>query len=94
MDTVLQAPPQQFPARPRVNWRLVGFLALVSLPFAWFLYVFLNQTLSGGIKDYGDYKHVDLKALGNFPFDEVRGTENDLPQRFRELDGQRVMLEG
>ena len=101
MDTVLQAPPASsgVPApaperETRINLRLIAFLTIVSLPFVWFLGLFLYNTIRGPIQDYGDYKKVDLKALGNFAFDQNRGTIDDLPQKFRELDGQRVMLEG
>jgi len=37
---------------------------------------------------------VDLKALGNFPFDETNGTIKDVPPVYRDLDGKKVQLEG
>jgi hypothetical protein len=39
-------------------------------------------------------KEVDLKALGNFAFNDQVGTIADVPVRFRALDGQRVILRG
>lgn len=80
--------------RGRINARLIIFLAIVSFPFFWFAYVFVNQTLTGGIQHHGDFAEVDLKSLGNFPLDGNNGTLNDIPSRWRELDGKRVMLEG
>jgi len=81
-------------ARRRINFRLIIFLGIVSFPFLWFGYVFLNQTLTGGIEQHADYAKVDLKALGNFPLDGANGTMTDIPSRWRGLDGKRVVLEG
>lgn len=78
----------------RINFRMIIFaavvLALVGAP----VYIYLDSRLSGGIKNHGDYLEVDLKAMSNFPFDQINGTVNDIPQRFRDLDGKRVMVEG
>jgi hypothetical protein len=40
------------------------------------------------------YALVDLKALGNFIFDDTTGHSQDIPRRWRDLDGQRVELRG
>jgi hypothetical protein len=80
--------------RGAISFRLIIFLAIVSFPFCWFGYVILNQTLTGGIQRHGDYSEVDLKSLGNFPLDGSNGTVNDIPSRWRDLDGKRVLLEG
>ena len=82
--------------RPRlqINVRLMVFLALVATPFAYFLYLFLGPMLSGGIIQHADYAEVDLKALGNFPFDQSAGGLEDVPARWKALDGKRVMLKG
>src|SRR6059058_2076282 len=37
---------------------------------------------------------VDLKALGNFPFDQNNGSINDIPPAFRALEGKKVLLDG
>src|SRR5205085_12481001 len=42
----------------------------------------------------GGYLEVDIKALGNFQFDASIGALSDVPQRWRELDGKRVILTG
>ncbi len=77
-----------------INFRLVAFLAILSVPFFWVLYVFLDQAIHGGVNDHGSYATVDLKSMGNFPFDPVQGTYKDIPKRFMALDGRRVELEG
>lgn len=90
METAVKAP-----LRERINFRLVAFLAIPALLFGWFLYVFLDQTLTGGIADRGSYVEVkELKAMGNFAFDEKNGTVEDIPEKYRELDGKRVLLTG
>jgi len=40
------------------------------------------------------YARVDLKALGNFIFYDQTGRTQDIPRRWRDLDGQRVELHG
>ena len=77
-----------------INFRLIGFMAVVALPFAWFAYVYLNQTLTGGVHYGKDYAVVDLKSLGYFQFDQSNGTINDVPPKWRALDGKRVQLKG
>lgn len=89
METTIKAP-----LRERLNIRLFVFLALVSLPFIYFLYIFIDQTVSGGIKNHAGYAEVDLKSLGNFPFDDTHDTEAAIPAQFRELNGKKVLLEG
>lgn len=82
------------PLRQRVNFRLLAFLGLVSLPFLYFGYVFVDQAVTGGIRSHGNYSEVDLKSMGNFAFDDQRGGLSDIPAQFRQLDGQRVQLTG
>jgi len=82
------------PLSERINFRMIIFaavvLALVGAP----VYIYLDSRLSGGIKNHGDYLEVDLKAMSNFPFDQINGSITDIPKQFRELDGKRVMVEG
>src|SRR5690349_7064920 len=91
--------PASYPsaARPfsqRVNWRLVIFLGVIAAPFLYFFYVLVSQSVTGGITQRGDYAEVDLKALGNFTFDQANGTIGDVPERYRKLDGKKVELKG
>jgi hypothetical protein len=40
------------------------------------------------------YVEVNLKALGNFTFDDEKGRTEDIPRRWRDLDSRRVGLPG
>ena len=80
--------------RHRVNVRLVVFLAAIALPFIAIFYLWASEWASGGIHHHGNVIEVDLKAMGNFPFDDQNGRITDVPRRFRELDGKRVELKG
>ena len=91
---VSYSPPTPRPRGRGINYRLILFLAIVSLPFFWVLYAFVNEAVHGGVEDHGSYVKVDLKAMGNFPFDPITGTYKDLPKRFLALDGRLVELEG
>jgi len=82
------------PARSGLNVRVILFIALVSAPFVWMAYAGTRYLFNGGIEDKGEYKLVDLKALGNFNFDSANGTTQDVPVIFRKLDGQKVALDG
>ena len=94
MDATLDystARPATRPLGERVNLRLIGFLVLVSLPFLWCLWLILDQRM---IVDRGDYYEVDLKAMGNFPFNAETDTIDAVPPEVRELDGKKVMFQG
>lgn len=78
------------PQRSAVNWRLIVFLFALSLPFVGFGYLILRP----GIVRHGDWYEVDLKTLGNFPFDPAHDDVSAVPRQFRELDGKRVQLSG
>src|SRR5207249_4376754 len=59
------------------------------------VYVLVDAQISGGIKDAGGgYKQVDLKAMSLFTFDQDNGTIKDIPKKWRDLEGQKVILEG
>jgi hypothetical protein len=81
----------RLPLRERINVRLIVFLVLVTLPFLWCLWMILDQRT---IINRGDYYEVDLKAMGNFPFDAKRDTAEVIPAEVRELDGKKVVFEG
>jgi len=85
------APP---PTASRVTPRMVFFILVVLLLVGYPVYVFLESALTGGIRDRGGYKEVDLKAMSLFHFDQESGTIEDVPQKWRELDGQKVKVVG
>lgn len=77
-----------------LNPRMLVILLVVLLPVGWLVWTFARLTLSGGIEQAGQYKLVNLKEMGNFPFNDISGTPQDVPARFRQLDGQKVLFEG
>ena len=40
------------------------------------------------------YRDVDIAAVSSFPFDEYKGTLQDIPDSVRKLDGKRVRVDG
>ena len=89
MDTTLKAPLSE-----RINFRIIIFAGVLLFLLGWPIYTFVSETLTGGIHDRGSYKEVDLKAMGNFQFDETAGKRTDVPAKYLSLDGQKVMLQG
>lgn len=81
-------------SREKLNLRLIGLMAVICLPVAWMTYTFIKLNASSGIEQVGEYKRVDLKSMGNFPFDEVYDTEKAVPELYRKLDGQKLLLVG
>jgi hypothetical protein len=95
MANAIQTPAQKEP----LNWSFivrVGLLALVVLgALGAIVYTFVDAAVHQGIKDVGGgYKEVDLKAMSVFPFDQVNGTINDVPIKWRQMDGQKVICYG
>jgi len=73
---------------------MIFFILVVLLLVGYPVYVFLESALTGGIRDRGGYKEVDLKAMSLFHFDQQNGTLDDVPQKWRDLDGQKVKVVG
>ncbi len=78
----------------RLNWRIVVFVLLILGIPGWIAYSMVKLSLTSGIEQVGDHKWVDLKAMGNFPFDDSVGTEADVPAVYRKLDGAKVVFDG
>src|SRR3954463_15975145 len=102
MTTISQATTSSVPAtpsqplapapaeyRPRFNLRMWIFIIAISAPFVLIIGNAVLDSMTGGISDHGDYKEVDLKQLGNFTFNDMLGKPEDVPERYRKLDGQR-----
>jgi len=95
MSTVPNYITPDMPVARRVNFRMIAFAAIVLLLVGFPVYVYLDSAISGGIKDVGGgFKEVNLKAMSDFTFDQMNGTGEDIPQKWRELDGQKVVLYG
>jgi len=82
------------PLSQRINFRMIAVAAVVMFLVGYPVYLYVDASVTGGAKNVGGTWAVDLKALGNFPFDDVDGTVNDIPAKWRELDGKKVALEG
>ena len=83
------------PLRERINLRMIAFIAFIALLVGYPVYVMLDMQLTGGVKAAaGGYTEVDLKAMSTFTFDQANGTINDIPQKWRDLDGKKVILHG
>lgn len=83
------------PMTQRINVRMIVFAAIVLALVAFPVYWYLSVALTGGIRDAGNgYKEVDLMAMVSFPFDQKYGTIEDIPEKYRALDGQKVILTG
>jgi hypothetical protein len=82
------------PHEERINYRLIGLSAVVLFLIGYPVYQYVDAARNHGVKKVGDLNVVDLKALGNFPFDDKNGTIADVPPMYRELDSKKVVLEG
>lgn len=77
-----------------INIRMIVFAAvmvgLISAP----VYMYLDAVVHGGIKQTADGLEVDLKAMSLFPFDQTNGTIDDVPKKWRDLEGKKVVCYG
>jgi hypothetical protein len=89
MDTAVKIPLSE-----RINIRLIVFTAVMLGVIGYPIYLFVDEAVSGGIHDRGSYKEVNLQAMSTFSFDQINGTIDQIPQKWRSLDGQKVVLEG
>jgi hypothetical protein len=78
----------------RINWRILVFISVILLPIALIFLWWLNEFLSGGVHDYGAYKEVDLKAMSTFDMDQTNATMKDIPEKWRNLEGKKVLMQG
>ena len=73
---------------------MIAFAAVMLLLIGAPVYMYLDAVVHGGIKRTSDGIEVDLKAMSMFPFDQENGTMNDVPQKWRDLEGQKVVCYG
>jgi hypothetical protein len=76
------------------NWRTYALIATAIFLFGYPIFEYLDVLVTGGITQRGDLLMVDLKALSSFEMDQDAGTNEDIPLRYRQLDGKRVLLVG
>lgn len=78
----------------RLTWRAMAVVAAAIFVVAYPIYVYVDSTVTGGISHRGDLLVVNLQAMSNFEMDQDNGTTDDIPLRYRQLDGKRVLLTG
>ena len=88
------APPIRRPLAERLNLRVLTFVAVFGFLLGVPAYIYLDSVVTGGIKSRGDYFEIDLKAMSTFPFDQSNGRIEDVPRRWRDLDGKKVVMDG
>jgi len=76
------------------SWRTYALIATVLFLFGYPIYIYTDALITGGITRRGDLLVVDLKALSSFEMDQDTGTTDDIPVRYRQLDGKRVLMTG
>ena len=76
------------------NWRLLAFVGFFLVIFGSMGYMILSDKINNGIHVRKGVAEVNLKALGQFPFDDQNGKVTDVPRDFRALDGKKVALQG
>jgi hypothetical protein len=85
----------KIPLSERINIRVLIFILIVAAIPGYILYIMIDAQVTGGIKNAGGgYKFVDLKAMSSFELDQNSGVITDVPQKWRDLDGQKVILHG
>src|SRR5262245_31682171 len=79
----------------RINYRIIIFAAVIALLVGYPMYIFLDSELTHGVRDAGGGStNVDLKQLSTFAFNQDDGRLEDIPQRWRDLNGKSVILIG
>jgi hypothetical protein len=79
------------PFMQRINFRVLTFVVVIGGLLGYPLWHGAKALFVGPIQQVGEYKKVNLKALGNFPF---YGEWEEIPAMWRALDGEKVLLEG
>ncbi len=77
-----------------MNPRMISFVVVALLLMGFPAYVFIKESVTGGVVNRGDYLEVNLKAMSSFEIDQVHGAQNDVPEKWRNLSGKKVVLEG
>jgi hypothetical protein len=92
------APPEYQPTwRERINPRMIGVVVvgmlIVGLIGSMF-FTWAQQVVTGGIVNHGDYSELNLKSMSLFEMDQKNGRDEDIPSKWRAMDGKKVVLIG
>jgi hypothetical protein len=82
------------PLSERIPVRMIIFTGVLLLLLGTPVYIYIDSAIHGGIERTSDGIKVDLKAMSVFPFDQVNGTIDDIPRKWRDLDGQKIIATG
>ena len=82
------------PLKERINLRIIIFIGIFAFILGVPMYLILDTAISGGMKNRGNYFEVDLKAMSTFPFDQEDGRIDDVPPKWRELNGKVIEMTG
>src|SRR5262245_45077185 len=86
---------RQAPRRRGINVRVIVFTAVVAFVPLWVLYTYVSDVVQQGVgSKQGEYTEVELKWMSSFDFNQQTGTIDDVPKRWRDLDGKKVLLHG
>jgi hypothetical protein len=88
------APPRRWKWIKSITWRAALLYGAAGFVIGYPIYIWVYATVTGGITHQGNLSIVDLKAMSSFEMDQQNGTTQDIPPRFRALDGKRVKLTG
>ncbi|MGC4030523.1 MAG: hypothetical protein QM754_02075 [Tepidisphaeraceae bacterium] len=78
-----------------LNARVIIFVLFFGAIFGIPAYMGLKEYFTQGVSQRADGSfEVDLKAMSLFPLDQQNGRTEDVPERFRALDGKKVSLVG
>src|SRR5437870_4226482 len=89
-----QNPATKVPLSERFNLRIIAFVCIIAVLVGYPVYVLISDQYTGGIHNAGGYIATNLKAMGNFEFDSNNGKVTDVPDKWRALDGKKLILEG
>ena len=70
------------PRRRPLIFAFALFVAMILILFSLFAYRRLW------------YTHIDLASFGSYPFDDLRGRLEEIPESVRRMDGRRVKVDG
>ena len=76
------------------NLRIAVFVLVVGGLIGYAGYTYFQEQWTQGIQQRGDLTVVNLKAMSTFPFDQKMGVLEDIPERYRALNGKKVELIG
>jgi hypothetical protein len=73
---------------------MLALIGTAIFLFGYPTWEYVDSLVTGGITMRDGLLVVDLKALSSFEMDQDNGTNEDIPLRYRKLDGKRVLLVG